>query len=316
MSNKKYWTSLDELNETPQYKEQASKEFNFEVDANDAENNGGTNRRDFLKAMGFSVSVAALSSACKIPTHKAIPYTIDTRKAVPELVPGVADYFASTFYDGNDFINILVKTREGRPIKIEGNTESPFTLGGTNARAQASVLSLYDITRLATPTIKNKKADWKTVDAEITQKLDTISKAGGKIALVTGTVASLVTKKAIEKFTAKYPSTTVVSYDAISSYAIRKANQTSIGAAVIPTINYDKAEVIVGFNADFLGTGISSVENTKKYIANRVPTKENPKMSRHHQFQSTMTITGASADYRYPINPSEEIFLVKMQMKV
>ena len=306
MSNKKYWTSLDELNETPQYKEQASKEFNFEVDANDAENNGGTNRRDFLKAMGFSVSVAALSSACKIPTHKAIPYTIDTRKAVPELVPGVADYFASTFYDGNDFINILVKTREGRPIKIEGNTESPFTLGGTNARAQASVLSLYDITRLATPTIKNKKADWKTVDAEITQKLDTISKAGGKIALVTGTVASLVTKKAIEKFTAKYPSTTVVSYDAISSYAIRKANQTSIGAAVIPTINYDKAEVIVGFNADFLGTGISSVENTKKYIANRVPTKENPKMSRHHQFQSTMTITGASADYRYPINPSEE----------
>ena len=71
MSNKKYWTSLDELNETPQYKEQASKEFNFEVDANDAENNGGTNRRDFLKAMGFSVSVAALSSACKIPTHKA-----------------------------------------------------------------------------------------------------------------------------------------------------------------------------------------------------------------------------------------------------
>ena len=306
MSNKKYWTSLDELHETPRYKEQAAKEFNFEVDTTETDDNNGTSRRDFLKAMGFSVSVAALASACKIPTHKAIPYTIDTRKAVPEVVPGVADYFASTFYDGNDCINILVKTREGRPIKIEGNNDSPLTKGGTSARSQASVLGLYDTTRLATPTANNKKTDWKTVDAEITQKLDTIVKGGGKIALVTGTVASPITKKAIEKFVAKYPSTTVVAYDAISNYATRKANQISLGAAIIPSINYDKADVIVGFNADFLGTGISSIENTKKYIANRVPTKENPKMSRHHQFQSTMTITGASADYRYPINPSEE----------
>ena len=307
MSNKKYWTSLDELNETPRYKEQANKEFNFEIDSTETtEENEGTSRRDFLKTMGFSVSVAALASACKIPTNKAIPYTIDTRKAVPEVVPGVADYFASTFYDGNDCISVLVKTREGRPIKIEGNNESPLTIGGTTARAQASVLSLYDVTRLATPTISNKKADWKKVDGEITKQLDTIAQANGKIALVTGTVASPIMKKAIEKFVAKYPSTTVVSYDAISSYATRKANQTSLGAAIIPTINYDKADVIVGFNADFLGTGISSVENTKKYIANRIPTKENPKMSRHHQFQSTMTITGATADYRYPINPSEE----------
>ena len=308
MSNKKYWTSLDELNETPQYKEQASKEFNFKTEAVEAEeeNNGGTNRRDFLKAMGFSVSVAALASACKIPTHKAIPYTIDTRKAVPEVTPGVAEYFASTFYEGGDFVSILVKTREGRPIKIEGNTESPITKGGTSARAQASVLSLYDVSRLQNPTIKNKKSDWKTVDTEITQKLNAIAQSGGKIALVTGTVASTITKKAIDKFVAKYPTTTVVSYDAISSYATRKANQVSLGSPIIPTINYDKAEVIVGFNSDFLCTGISSEENTIKYVSNRVPTKDKPKMSRHHQFQSTMTLAGSNADYRYPIKPSEE----------
>ena len=278
MSNKKYWTSLDELNETSQYIEKASKEFNYERDAADSDETDGTNRRDFLKAMGFSVSIAALASACKMPTHKAIPYTIDLRKPVPEVVPGVADYFASTYYDGGDFVSILVKTREGRPIKIEGNSGSPLTLGGTTARAQASVLSLYDVTRLATPTIKNKKADWKTVDAEITQKLTGIAQSGGKIVLVTGTVASTVTKKAIEKFVSKYPSVTVVSYDAISCYATRKANQISLGTAIIPSINYDKADVIVGFNADFLGTGISIVENTKKYITTRIPSKENPKM--------------------------------------
>ena len=102
MSNKKYWSSLDELNETPQYKEQASKEFNYmeETDADASES--GTNRRDFLKVMGFSISAAAIATACKIPTHKAIPYTIDLRKQVPEVVPGVADYFASTFTDGNE----------------------------------------------------------------------------------------------------------------------------------------------------------------------------------------------------------------------
>jgi NADH dehydrogenase/NADH:ubiquinone oxidoreductase subunit G len=170
---------------------------------------------------------------------------------------------------------------------------------------QASVLSLYDVTRLHKPRKNNKDADWKTVDAEISQKLDSISKSGGKIALVTGSLSSVITKKAIEKFSAKYPTTTVVSYDAISQYAVRKANQISLGSP-IPTINFDKADVIVGFNTDFLGTGISNIENTKKYIANRIPTKENPKMSRHHQFQSTMTITGATADYRYPIKPSEE----------
>jgi MoCo/4Fe-4S cofactor protein with predicted Tat translocation signal len=308
MSNKKYWTSLDELNETPLYKEQASKEFNFNIEPaeTETENNGGTNRRDFLKVMGFSVSAAALSSACKISTHKAIPYTFDPKKSAQEVVPGVATYFATTFFNGGDFENILVKTREGRPIKIEGNTDSPFTKGGTSARAQASVLSLYDVSRLQNPTVKNKKSDWNTIDSEITQKLNAITQSGGKIAIVTGTVASTITKKAIEKFVAKYPNTTVVSYDAVSNYATRKANQISLGSPVIPTINYNNADVIVGFNADFIGTGISAVENTKKYITNRIPTKENPKMSRHFQFQSTMSLTGSNADYRYPIKPSEE----------
>ncbi|HND82141.1 MAG TPA: TAT-variant-translocated molybdopterin oxidoreductase [Chitinophagales bacterium] len=306
MSNKKYWTSLDELNNTPQYQESAAVEFKdaTENDIAEEQSQGGTNRRDFLKVMGFSVSAAALASACKIPTHKAIPYTIDLRKQVPEVVPGVADYFASTFTDGTDFVNILVKTREGRPIKIEPNNDSP--LGGTTAHSEASVLSVYDTTRLATPTQKNKKADWKSVDADVTQKLNAITTSGGKIAIVTGTITSVVTKKAIEKFVAKYPSTTVVAYDAVSNYATRKANQISLGAAIIPTIHFDKAEVIVGFNSDFIGTGISALSNVKKYIANRVPSKENPKMSRHHQFQSNVTITGSNADYKYPIKPSEE----------
>ncbi|MEZ5026286.1 MAG: TAT-variant-translocated molybdopterin oxidoreductase [Chitinophagales bacterium] len=304
MSNKKYWTSLDELNETPLYKEQAMKEFDIDTNETEESNSNGTNRRDFLKAMGFSVSVAALASACKISTHKAIPYTIDLRKPVPEVVPGVPEFFASTFSDGSDIVNILAKTREGRPIKIEPNNESPF--GGATARSEASVLSLYDVTRLRKPRKGNKESDWKTVDADIITKLTSIANSGGKIALVTGSVVSTITKKAIEKFVAKYPTTTVVAYDAVSNYATRKANQISLGSAIIPSIQFDKADVIVGFNSDFIGNGVAALINSKKYIKNRVPSKENPKMSRHHQFQSTVTITGSNADYKYPIKPSEE----------
>jgi len=107
-----------------------------------------SNRRDFLKILGFVVGAATLAS-CEIPIKKAIPYTIRP----DDIVPGVANYYASTFVDGGDVCSVLVKTREGRPIKIEGNSLSPIFKAGTSARAQASVLSLYDYNRIRKPAI-------------------------------------------------------------------------------------------------------------------------------------------------------------------
>lgn len=102
-----------------------------------------SNRRDFLKLLGFGIGAATLAS-CEIPVKKAIPYVIkpDT------IVPGIANYYASSYVNGGDYCSILVKTREGRPIKIEGNALSSITKGGTNARVQAAVLSLYDYNRI------------------------------------------------------------------------------------------------------------------------------------------------------------------------
>ncbi|QQR98535.1 MAG: TAT-variant-translocated molybdopterin oxidoreductase [Sphingobacteriales bacterium] len=299
MSNKKYWTSLEELNNTPAYIEKVTNEFN-NVEDNVEETGNEHSRRDFLKAMGFSVSIAAVASACQIPVKHAIPYTFDLRNQMPEIVPGVAEYFATSYFDSGEFCSVLVKNREGRPIKVEGNPSSTAN-GGTNARAQAMLLGLYDVTRLHNPLRKNEKAGWKEFDAEIVEKLDKIKNSNEKVVIVTNTVLSTITKKAIEKFKTTYPNTTVVAYDAISQYAIRKAS-----GGIIPTYQFDKADVIVGFNCDFLGTWMNPVENSSKYVVNRVPSKSNPKMSKHFQFQSTMTITGASADYKYPIKPSEE----------
>ena len=300
MSNKKYWTSLDELNQTPAYFEQANQEFSLVEDATESIENKEPNRRDFLKAMGFSVSVAAVASACQIPVKNAIPYTFDLRNQMPEVVPGVAEFFATTYYGSADFNSILVKTREGRPIKIEGNPSAKF-FGGTSTRAQATVLDLYDVTRLHNPVKANKKIDWKKADAEIIKKLDELKAAGQKVVVVTNTILSTITKKAIEQLKTTYANVSVVAYDPISQYAIRKAS-----GGIIPAYQFDKADVIVGFNCDFLGTWMNGTENAAKYVTKRVPTPENPTMSRHHQFQSSMSLTGASADYKYPIKPSEE----------
>ncbi|MBX7225413.1 MAG: TAT-variant-translocated molybdopterin oxidoreductase [Chitinophagales bacterium] len=310
MSEIKYWKSLEELNETPEYKDKASKEFQEEIPGLDmfesASEGSGTDRRDFLKVMGFSVSAAALAASCKTPVKKAVPYVFNGNEQIPEVVPGVADFYATTYYDGSSFVNLVAKVREGRPIKLEGNTDAPFTKGGTSARSQASILSLYDATRLKCPVKGNKAISWNQADKEITSKLAEINAAGGKIAILTGSLGSVVTKKAIEKLKVKYSNAVHVAYDAVSQYAIRKANTISLGTGIIPSYQFDKANVIVGFNCDFLGTWLNPVEFAKQYATNRVPSKENPTMSRHHQFQSAMTITGASADYRYPIKPSEE----------
>jgi MoCo/4Fe-4S cofactor protein with predicted Tat translocation signal len=312
MSNNKYWQSLEQRDETPEFKEKAAKEFQEELPVfdfvEDTTKVESTGRRDFLKMMGFSISAAAIASSCKIPVNKAIPYVfnLDQSSRIPELVPGIADYFASSYAEGGDFSSILVKTRENRPIKVDGNTSSPFTKGGSTGRAQASVLGLYDVARLTQPKKKGESITWEQADKEIADKLSTISAAGGKIAIITNTNYSLATKKALETFKAKYPTTQVVTYDPTSLYAIRKANQISLGSAIIPTYLFDKAKVIAGFNCDFLGGFVNATENAKRYSSNRVPTKENPNMSRHYHFQSYITITSASADYKHSIKPSQE----------
>ncbi|HUH75017.1 MAG TPA: TAT-variant-translocated molybdopterin oxidoreductase [Chitinophagales bacterium] len=312
MSNNKYWQSLEQRDETPEFKEQAAKEFQDEMPVfdyvDDTTKVESTGRRDFLKMMGFSISAAAIASSCKIPVKKAIPYVfnLDQSSRIPELVPGIADYFATSYAEGGDFSSILVKTRENRPIKIEGNTAAPFVKGGTTARAQASVLSLYDVARLTQPKKKGESITWEQADSEIAKKLTKISAEGGKIVIISNTNYSLATQKALATFKAKYPTTQVVTYDPVSLYAIRKANQITLGESIIPTYLFDKAKVIAGFNCDFLGGFVNATENAKRYSANRVPTKENPNMSRHYHFQSYVSITSASADYKHSIKPSQE----------
>lgn len=305
---KQYWRSIEEKNlqkakEDGQNsrKQEPLPEFSIEG-LSDEEKRGGTTRRDFLKLVGFSVSYAALANSCEMPVRKAIPYL----NKPEEIVPGVANYYASTYFDGHDYCSILVKSREGRPIKIEGNDLSKVTMGGTTARVQASVLSLYDLARLRGPMKDKNQAAWGSVDSEITSKLKQISASGGKIVILSPTVISPSTLKVFEDFKAAYPTAELVTYDVVSSAAMLEANQVNFGVRAIPSYHFDKASLIIGSNADFLGNWILPVKFARDYTKGRKLIHED-RMSRHIQIESNMSLTGSNADTRIPIKPSEEL---------
>ena len=203
-----------------------------------------------------------------------------------------------------------MKTREGRPIKIEGNKNSAITQGGVNAQVEASVLSLYDQERLKGPLKEGKNADWGTIDKEITEQLQAISDAGGQIRIVSNTINSPSTLKAIQEMADKYGNTEHVMYDAASQHGMLTANETMFGIKAVPAYDFSKAKTIVSFGADFLGTWVSPIEHTKQYSKTRKVNSDNKKMSRHYQFESNLSLTGSNADYRTPIKPSQEGLVV------
>ncbi len=308
---KKYWKSIEERNQAQDTSIEASQTHSknlFEEMVGAMPSGNAINRRDFLKVSGFSLSAAALAS-CQGPVNKAIPFIIKPE----EVTSGVANYYASSYIDGGDYCSIVVKTREGRPIKIEGNTLSGISRGGTSARVQASVLSLYDTARLQRPMHKNNPATWDQIDGNVIPLLQSFNKQGRKMAILSSSVVSPSTRNILEDFQKKYPTTRIVHYDAISSSAILMANQQCFNRQVIPGYRFDKADVIVSFGADFLGTWISPVAFTRQYVQNRKLDGKKKTMSRHIQFETGMSVTGSNADKRVAIRPSDEgVLLVNL----
>ncbi len=307
-SNKKYWKSVEELNENSSIVERLrNNEFVEEIPTEDflgdknALSSSSTSRRDFLKYVGFSTAAASLA-ACEGPVKKSIPYVFQPE----EIVPGVADYYATTVADGFDFVNVLIKTREGRPIKVENNyMENALT--GANARVHASVLSLYDSLRLKQPKIDDKAATWSEVDKKVKAGL---AQANGQIVLLTNTTASPSTNKLIAEFQAAYPGTKHIVYDAVSSDAILDAYEQAYGARALPDYNFGKADVIVSVGADFLGDWQGGGYDSE-YAKGRVP--KNGKMSKHIQIEANMSLSGANADKRIPLTVAEQkLALVKI----
>ena len=308
MSNK-YWQNFGEVNDPKNLKKLNQDEFPEELPFEGFDDEGLINakapRRDFLKYLGFSTAAATLAASCKIPVRKVIPYA----NKPENLVPGVAKYYATTYVQDGDIIPIVAKVRDGRPIKIEGNELAKLTTGGgTSARSQASVLDLYDMYRAKFPlhrTVKGTDVKFEEVPTfEQFDKMvsDAIKAAAGSVVLLTSTIVSPSTKDII----AKFPNLKHVQYDAVSYSGMLLANEASgFGKNKIPSYDFSAAKVIVSIGADFLGTWLSPVEFAKGYSKGRKIDEKNPSMSKHYQFESFLSMTGANADERFTHRPSE-----------
>jgi MoCo/4Fe-4S cofactor protein with predicted Tat translocation signal len=303
---KKYWQSIEESKPgfTPDLeKKEASL---MEVLANEA-NDKSTSRRDFLKWCGISFFSATVVSACENPVKKAIPYLHQPES----ITPGKASWYASSLIDGNRYCSVLVKSRDGRPIKIEGNKLSSFTRGGTSATVQASVLSLYDDgARYKYPVKDNNQISWEEADNEIMNQLREISQNGGKSVLVTPTLLSPSTKAVINETISRFPGMEVVTWDAISYESIRLAHNATFNRSIIPDYRFDKAELIVSFSADFLGAWLAPITFANRYAETRKLSADKKEMSRHIQFEAGMSLTGSNADERIPVKPSQELDII------
>ncbi|WP_299797413.1 TAT-variant-translocated molybdopterin oxidoreductase [uncultured Maribacter sp.] len=314
-SNKKYWKNEAELNPNDSIVEALKQnEFVEQIPVDDflgdkeTLSSTNTNRRDFLKYVGFSTAAASLA-ACEGPVVKSIPYVV-----LPEnIVPGVANYYATTIANGFDFASILIKTREGRPIKVENNTLAKIG-GSANARVQGSVLSLYDSTRLQGPLANGEPVEWDVLNAAVKAKMGGLKGSAKKIAVLTQTYASPSTDRLMSDLVAANENVVHVTYDAISEDAALTAFENKYGERALADYDFEKAGLIVSFGADFIadwqGGGYDA-----GYSRGRVP--KNGKMSRHVQLEANMSLTGANADKRVAMKPSaQKVVLAKLYGKL
>ena len=288
-SLKKYWKSEVELTNNSQVEKLRHDEFVEKLPVDNlfedekSLNDSSTNRRDFLKYLGFSTSAAVLAS-CEGPVNKSVPYVIQ-----PERIrPGISNYYATSMFNGYDCANILVKTREGRPIKIENNNLAKFH-GSANARVHASILSMYDSGRIQGPMYDGNNISWEELDQDIIKKLESLRFNNSPVALLTNTISSPTSIKIINSVIKTYPNITHVEYDSISESSVLDAHEIMYGVRALPLYEFKNAKYIVSIGADFLGDWMGS-NYDGDYAKGRVPIKVDgtATMSKHIQLESNM----------------------------
>jgi molybdopterin-containing oxidoreductase family iron-sulfur binding subunit len=295
----KHWTNIADLEGSPEV--EALRESEFRTPS---EETTEPSRRDFLKLIGTGAAFMAAGCARK-PVEKILPYV----KAPEEVTPGVATWYASTCSECPVGCGILVKTREGRPIKLEGNPDHPVNTGALCARGQASLINLYDPDRLRGPVTvdrasgKSSPGGWGPIDQRVILGLKRARDSGGRVVVLTGTVASPSTRALIRDFLGSFPAAEHVAYDGISNDAVARANEATYGERALPRYRLDKADVLVTLGADPLGSFLSTVEQGRDFAKRRRP--ESGSMSRVIAVESVLTLTGTNADRRVRVRPDQ-----------
>ena len=306
-----YWKSLRELHDKDSVSDAKAHEFMAGVtDDFRLSELSSMSRKQFLALLTTSAAFAAAGCNSYEDHGEIVPYT----RKPEETTPGVPNYYASTCTGCSQACGILVKTIEGRPIKIDGNAEHPINRGKICATGQASILNLYDPYRLRAPEFgaasgKSGTLTWKQADTEIAAQLESCTQSSKEIALVIHSVHSPTAAQLISDFRSKFPTTRVYVYDLFHDENRRRAWELCYGAGEEPSVNWTKANVILALESDFLGTEGMTIEQIRQYTDGRdvVRTK---KLNRLYSVEGAMSLTGANADYRLRLRPDEQLNLV------
>ncbi|TPJ14352.1 4Fe-4S dicluster domain-containing protein [Mesorhizobium sp. B2-7-3] len=294
------WRSLAELSDAPEFRKYVEAEFPSLRDEGWATFRPGLDRRKLLKLLGAAVSFGGLA-ACA-PADDIVPYV----RQPENVVPGRAEYYATTFSKEGYGVGVLVETHEGRPTKIEGNPDHPASLGATDAIMQAAVLSLYDPDRSRTPLLDGAPADYGSFLGAMAALRKQFAEVRGEgLAILSGPSTSPTLAAQFRDLRAVFPEMRFYRHDALGGNAMTKATTAAFGRPLSPIYNLQHASVIVSLDDDFLGDGPGNLAYARGFGLGRRTPKPGSSMNRLYAIETTPTITGASADHRLAVRPSE-----------
>ena len=312
----KYWKSLRELHKGSSLTEKDAGEFMAGVtdDFNSSEMSG-ISRKQFLALLTASAAFAATGCSDYRDKGEIVPYT----KKPEEVTPGIPNFYASTCTACPQACGILIKTREGRPIKIDGNPDHPINQGKICAKGQASILNLYDPYRLRAPQYgsasgKNEALSWNHADAEVIRRLEEAVARGKEIAIITRTILSPTTKNVLDEFKNKYATAKIYSYSLLNNETRKRAWQKCYGSTELPVVQWEQAKIILVLESDFLGTDGMTIEQIRKFTDGRDVMKSKS-FNRLYCVEGSMSLTGANADYRLRLRPDAQLELVLALIK-
>jgi MoCo/4Fe-4S cofactor protein with predicted Tat translocation signal len=299
------WTGLEEWAGTPEFRDMLHREFPEDATAWA----DPVSRRTFLTLAGATVALAGIGCSPRPASREKIyPYV----RQPEQLTLGLPLFFATGFTLGGITTGVLAKSREGRPIKLEGNPSHPGSLGSIDSIAQASILNLYDPDRSRQITRLNVPSGWDTAVSTLRIALDRLRADGKAIRILTDTVGSPSLGQALADLQAAFPTTKWIQYEPAGRDNVREGGKLAYGAYVNTIYDFTKALRVVSLDADFLVTGPSSVRYARDFNqlrsshikeGDRVPTAD--EMNRLYVVESMLTATGAVADHRVPMRSAD-----------
>ena len=298
---KKYWLSLEDYKGDSAFQESAKKEF---LSYLPSQEKMSSSRREFLQIMGAGLALTGVG-CMRRPAEKLVPYI----NRPVDVIPGEANYYASSYYDGGEGFSIIIKTREGRPIKIEGNEEAqPLNSSALSPRAQAYILSLYDPERVKGPKqnlFNEKKTNKETINIPFEELDKTLTKEfkKGKTALLTNRIPSPSSQRLIKTFLSTFKAKHYI-WDPLSLEDLVEAQKISYGKKIAPSYNISPARFIFSLNCDFLGTYLSPTEFQKQFARSRRPDKG---MNKLVMLEPLLSLTGSNADERYRLRAQDQL---------